>query len=596
MNRTLAVLSALSILLVTGAANAQKISRDGRSVSPFRGMRVAGDGLEVQVADDTWFALESIAGIETADLLRRTQEVERNWWKRLTEDLPAVFDALGQPVGESVDLVVRDLATGERRELPGVKMTAANRQLLWKANQGAVAPKLAPAEALPATLSAADVQADLAQLRTLLDGQFAYRDLRGVDLAALLRQAEGALGREAVPTEALARAVDRILRAFGDGHSRIDGLKPAGDTFLPFLVQHTAGGHAAFLPSRTELVDPRRPFVEAIDGVPLERWIDAARKRGTQGSVTMQRREAERGLRDLGELRAALELPAVKHVMVTLRGEKDTREVQLAVATGRPTYGAWPLTKTRRLDDDVGYLRLPTMSGDAEFLDGIDAAMTTFQNTKGLIVDVRGNGGGTRDALRRLAPYLLPANGTPVVGNVAAILRVPGEPVTTTALADRGLYPADWEGWTDAQRTAITQFARTFQPSWKLPAGKFSPWHFLVLDRSDNAKAFAYGKRVVVLIDRGCFSATDVFAAALGALPNVTLLGESTSGGSGRARGFRLGKSGIRLQLSSMASFRPDGVLFEGNGVVPDVVCETVPEDLIGVTDLALQRARELLR
>jgi len=37
-------------------------------------------------------------------------------------------------------------------------------------------------------------------------------------------------------------------------------------------------------------------------------------------------------------------------------------------------------------------------------------------------------------------------------------------------------------------------------------------------------------------------------------------------------------------------------VLFEGNGVVPDVVCETVPEDLIGASDTALQRAREWLR
>jgi hypothetical protein len=507
-----------------------------------------------------------------------------------------VLDALGTPVGDSIDLVVRDLATGERREMPGVKMTGENRRRLWKANQGRPEPQLEETVAGPATVTLADARVDLAQLRTLLDAQFAYRELRSVDPARLLEQAEAALGNEPVSTDTLARAVDRVLRAFGDGHSRIEGLAPPGDAFLPFLVQRTTGGHAAFQPGRTELVDALRPFVDAIDGVPLERWLEASRARGTQGSPTMQQREAERGLRDLGELRAALKLPANPRVTVTLRGEKDTREVSLAVATSRPTYGAWPMTKTRRLDDDVGYLRLPAMSGDAAFLDAIDAAMLEFRTTKGLIVDVRGNGGGTRDALRRLAPYLLPADGAPVVGNVAAILLVPGEPVSATALADRGLWPADWDGWTDAQRGAITAFARTFQPSWKLPAGKFSPWHFLVLDRSDNPKAYAYEKKVIVLIDRGCFSATDVFAAALGVLPNVTLLGEPTSGGSGRARGFRLAKSGIRLQLSSMASFRPDGVLFEGNGVVPDIACETVPEDLIGASDSALQRARELLR
>jgi hypothetical protein len=191
---------------------------------------------------------------------------------------------------------------------------------------------------------------------------------------------------------------------------------------------------------------------------------------------------------------------------------------------------------------------------------------------------------------------LLPEKGAPVVGNVAAIMLQKGAVVGPDALADRGLYQADWPGWTDAQRAAITQFARGFKPSWKLPAGKFSPWHFLVLDKKDNEKAFAYDKKVVVLIDRGCFSATDVFAAALGALPNVMLVGEATSGGSGRAAGHRLSKSGVRLQLSTMASFRPDGVLFEGNGVVPDVAVAAEPVDLVGGGDAVLQRALELLR
>jgi C-terminal processing protease CtpA/Prc len=236
------------------------------------------------------------------------------------------------------------------------------------------------------------------------------------------------------------------------------------------------------------------------------------------------------------------------------------------------------------------------MADDAAFLDGIDAAMQRFRDTTGLIIDVRGNGGGRRDALLRLAPYLLPEGGEPIVGNVAAILLEGDEAAPADALADRYLYRADWTGWSDAQRRAIATFLKGFEPSWKLPRGKFSPWHFLVLDRATNAKAFAYKTPVIVLIDRGCFSATDVFAAALQAIPVVTLVGEPTSGGSGRARGFRLPNSQIRLQLSSMASFRPDGVLFEGNGVVPDVPVATQPTDLIGETDTALAKALELLR
>ena len=43
-----------------------------------------------------------------------------------------------------------------------------------------------------------------------------------------------------------------------------------------------------------------------------------------------------------------------------------------------------------------------------------------------------------------------------------------------------------------------------------------------------------------MLTDEACFSATDIFAAALGALPNVTLMGTATGGGSARVQSFRL--------------------------------------------------------
>jgi hypothetical protein len=63
-----------------------------------------------------------------------------------------------------------------------------------------------------------------------------------------------------------------------------------------------------------------------------------------------------------------------------------------------------------------------------------------------------------------------------------------------------------------------------------------------------------------------------------------------------RARPFQLKHSGIALQLSSMASFRPDGQLFEGNGVPPDVVCEPKATDFVGTTDTALELAQSRLK
>ena len=602
MNR-LAIVSFMFALLAAGLA-AQRIDKDGPRLSPFRAMRAVDAGIEVQVDSDTWYALDAVAGVATATLLREAERLAgRRAWQRITEDLPALLAAMGTPIDERVDLVLRDLGTGERLDRPGVEMTEANRNRLRDANVAAGDERLPPRRASSddddpeRPLSRADANADLDTLRQLLDTRFAYRELRGVDLDAVVREAARELDDAKLTRGSFLRVVDRILRAFGDGHSRVDGMRPEWSLFLPFLVQQVEGGHVAFRADRSGLLDEAHPFVVALDGVPLERWLDAARARGTQGSTTMQVCEAERGLRQFAELRAELGRdPMDATVRVTLRGDGGEIEREERLTGRRPVYGAWPRTATRRLDGDVGYLRLEQMRGDAGFLAGLDEAMRSFRDTRGLVIDVRGNGGGTRHALRRLAPYFLPPNSAPVVGNVAAILREADRSERHDALADRFLWPLDWTGWSDAQRKAIRTFARGFEPSWRLPNGEFSPWHFLVLDRADNPDAFAYAAPVVVLIDRGCFSATDVFAAALGALPNVRLVGEATSGGSGRAKRHVLPHSGVRLQLSTMASFRPDGVLFEGNGVVPDVAVATQPGDLVGDGDAVLQRALELLR
>jgi len=584
-------------LSLTACLPAQ-IDRDGPAISPFRGMRQVDGGIEVQVLDNTWYALESVAGVDTKTLLQEAKRLcPRDDWKRITEDLPALLDAMGHEVGVRVDVRVRSLTNGDVQTFEGVEMTHDNRQRVKRAQGRRARDAAIPVmdELFGRQLTREQAREDLAVLEQLLETRFAYRELRGVDLDAALQTARAAC-RQGLRVRDFTEVTADVLRAFGDGHSRVRGGGMSNALWAPFLVQQVDGGHVAFRADRTGFVDAEHPFVVAIDGVPLARWLEAAKARATKGSAVMQGQQAERGLRELSNLRRRLQLPASDELELTLRGAGGEVTVTLPVQVDKPLFGAWPRGETRTLAGDIGYLRIERMDDDDVFLEALDRSMARFEDTNGLIIDVRGNGGGTRDALRRLAPYFLPAGGPPVVGNVAAFLREQGKPAPADALADRYLYRADWEGWTDAQRDAIAAFLRGFEPSWKLPRGRFTPWHFLVLDRAQNPDAFVYGKPVVVLIDRGCFSATDVFAAAMQAIPNVTLVGEATAGGSGRARGYRLPNSGVRLQLSTMASFRPDGVLFEGNGVAPDVAVVTQPTDLIGETDTALQKALDLLR
>ena len=76
-------------------------------------------------------------------------------------------------------------------------------------------------------------------------------------------------------------------------------------------------------------------------------------------------------------------------------------------------------------------------------------------------------------------------------------------------------------------------------------------------------------------------------------MPNVTLMGTASSGGSARSISSRVPVVDLRIKLASMASFQPNGKLYDGNGVVPDIQIEPNPDYLVGKADNVLKRAVE---
>jgi C-terminal processing protease CtpA/Prc len=73
-------------------------------------------------------------------------------------------------------------------------------------------------------------------------------------------------------------------------------------------------------------------------------------------------------------------------------------------------------------------------------------------------------------------------------------------------------------------------------------------------------------------------------------LPQVTIVVDPSAGGSGATRQFRLPNTGLLIALSSMASFRPNGKLFDGNGIEVDVAVKPRIEDYISNVDTVLER------
>ena len=67
-------------------------------------------------------------------------------------------------------------------------------------------------------------------------------------------------------------------------------------------------------------------------------------------------------------------------------------------------------------------------------------------------------------------------------------------------------------------------------------------------------------------------------------------MGEPSGGGSGSARSFELPRTRLGVTLSSMASFRPDGRLFDGRGIDVDVAARPALADFTSDSDAVLAR------
>ena len=145
----------------------------------------------------------------------------------------------------------------------------------------------------------------------------------------------------------------------------------------------------------------------------------------------------------------------------------------------------------------------------------------------------------------------------------------------------------------EEERAAIAKFAKDFDPEWRPPGLGFSAWHCMVLSPLKGEHYYRYDKPVVILTDAGSSGAADVLAGAFKGRKNVTLIGTATAGATGRSEAVRLANSGIAVRVCTTASYRPDGKLYDGRGVEPDVELWPAPDDFIGRTDSVLEAARK---
>ena len=105
---------------------------------------------------------------------------------------------------------------------------------------------------------------------------------------------------------------------------------------------------------------------------------------------------------------------------------------------------------------------------------------------------------------------------------------------------------------------------------------------------------FTFDKPVVVLTNRSSYSATNDFVNKMSVLPNVTIIGDSTGGGGGYPYYAEL-PNGWRYRFSSTRTLNADKEHIE-NGITPDIKVDISRVDEANGIDSIIERALQELK
>lgn len=194
---------------------------------------------------------------------------------------------------------------------------------------------------------------------------------------------------------------------------------------------------------------------------------------------------------------------------------------------------------------DVGYVRYSSFSTGVNG-EVFDKILTDFQEYKGLIIDVRDNGGGST------------ANADQLVAHIIG----------------------------ESQQFGFIQFKNG-------PGSNdfTAPEPLSISPQGDTSYT---ARPIMLLTNRSSYSATNYFTLMMSQIPNVTIVGDTTGGGGGYPANTELA-NGWNLRVSSSISTTPDGFNVE-DGIPPDIQVDMDSTLLSNGVDAILERAFEELR
>ena len=198
----------------------------------------------------------------------------------------------------------------------------------------------------------------------------------------------------------------------------------------------------------------------------------------------------------------------------------------------------------RILDDNIGYIRYESFQQPVSE-SGLDDALAYMALCRGLIIDIRNNGGGNLTTAEMLAGRFV------------------------------------------QEKTLVSYM----QHKTGKGHNDFSQLEARYLEPSSN---FRWHKPVCVLTNRSVFSAANDFAVMMHTLPNVKLVGDHTGGVSGLPMSSSL-PNGWNVRFSACPMYDAQKRQTEF-GIAPDISVGLTDEATLAGRDNIIEKAREVLR
>jgi carboxyl-terminal processing protease len=225
----------------------------------------------------------------------------------------------------------------------------------------------------------------------------------------------------------------------------------------------------------------------------------------------------------------------------------------------------------RWIKPDIVVMRIPSFEEPSQEAEA-RRLLSTFSSVKVLILDVRGNSGGSTperfldDLIGE--PWRNFSSVTPLhIASNEAVAHVPREAVPPDAFIRGYLAAFDGDERLELRRPAL--------PSKTISGSQ------------------VFRGQVIVLSDRGCASACEDFVAAVKISKRGTIVGENSDGTTGQPFMENFG-DGFSFRVSTKREYLADGTPFEGVGIAPDTPVAISIDDVKAGHDPAMATALDI--